>query len=67
MMNKLLVFCLIPIITLKGFQINKNLDYLKYHVQINGAETLISQEAFEDALIAYEQVFKIYDFIFLRV
>ena len=66
MMNKLLVFCLIPIITLKGFQINKNLDYLKYHVQINGAETLISQEAFEDALIAYEQVFKIYDFIFLR-
>ena len=66
MMNKFLVFCLIPIVTLKEFQVNENLDYLKYHVQINEVEILLSQEAFEDALIAYEQIFEIYDFVFLR-
>lgn len=66
MLNKFLVFCLISIVTLKEFQVNDHLDYLKYHAQINEVEILLSQEAFEDALIAYEQIFRIYDFVFLR-
>lgn len=66
MMNKFLVFCLLWILTLKEFQVNQDPDYLKYHARISEVEILLSQEAFEDALIAYEGIFKIYDFVFLR-
>jgi len=63
---KLIMFCLIPIIILTGSQANKSLDYLEYHKKIIEAEKLLSEGEFGDALIIYEQVFKLYDFVFLR-
>jgi len=63
---KLSMFCLVTIFILSGFQSNENPDYIEYHKKITEAEILLSEEAFGDALIRYEQVFELYDFIFLR-
>ena len=63
---KLIIFCLIPIITLVSSQAIKSPDYIEYHKQINETERLLSEREFGDALIIYEQVFKLYDFVFLR-
>ena len=63
---KLIIFCLIPIITLVSSQAIKSPDYIEYHKQITETERLLSEREFGDALIIYEQVFKLYDFVFLR-
>lgn len=63
---KLLLFFLVPIVSFTAFQANENPDYLEYHTQINEAERLLSEEEFGDALMRYGQVFKQYDFVFLR-
>ncbi len=63
---KLFIYCLVSVITSTSFQANENLDYVEYHKQIIEAERLLSEEEFGDALIRYEQVFKLYDFVFLR-
>jgi hypothetical protein len=63
---KLFIYCLIPILTLTGFQANVDPDYIDYHKQIIEAERLLSEEEFSDALIRYEQVFKHYVFVFIR-
>ena len=63
---KLSIFFLVPILTLTGIHVPKGLNYLNYHEQIIEAEKLLSQEAFEDALVKYEQIFEIYDFVFIR-
>ncbi|MGE0589942.1 MAG: hypothetical protein AB7O48_15295 [Cyclobacteriaceae bacterium] len=41
-------------------------DYLEYHRQITGAESLIAEQRYGEALNIYKDVFKSYDFIFLR-
>lgn len=63
---KLFLFCLVPIIISSAFRTNESPNYMEYHKQIIEAERLISQEEFEDALIKYEQLFEIYDFVFIR-
>ncbi|UCD60510.1 MAG: hypothetical protein JSV59_04115 [Flavobacteriaceae bacterium] len=45
---------------------NKNPDYLNYHSQITEAEALIRDEKFSAALTKYEEVFSLYNFVFLR-
>jgi hypothetical protein len=60
------MFFLVPIVAFTAFQANENPDYLEYHTQINEAERLLSEEEFGDALMRYGQVFKQYDFVFLR-
>lgn len=39
---------------------------MEYHKQITEAEKLLSEEQFTDALVRYEQIFTLYDFVFLR-
>ncbi|MEB8327979.1 hypothetical protein OO009_01320 [Flavobacteriaceae bacterium KMM 6897] len=63
---KFIVISLVTIVTSTGFQANDNLDYKEYHKQITEAEKLLSEEQFADALIRYEQIFTLYDFVFLR-
>jgi len=63
---KFIILYLIGVIAFAGFQANENLDYKEYHIQINEAEKLLSEEQFADALVQYEQVFTVYDFVFLR-
>lgn len=41
-------------------------DYLEYHRQITGAESLIAEERYKEALNIYEDVFSSFDFIFVR-
>ncbi len=41
-------------------------DYEFYHLQVIKAETLIASENYTEALLIYEQLFRDYDFIFLR-
>lgn len=41
-------------------------DYMAYHRAVIGAEQLITQRKYQEALIAFESVFNAYDFIFLR-
>lgn len=41
-------------------------DYWRYHEQMNKAEKLISEESFQEALNLVQDVFKTYDFVFLR-
>lgn len=65
-MTRFIVFCLIPIFYLGSFQGNQDLNYLNYHEQIIDAEKSIVQEEFANALAEYEQIFKQYDFVFLR-
>ena len=62
----LFIFCLSPIITLTGFQVSEDFNYLNYHEQVIEAERLISEGKFSDALIRYEEVFELYDFVFIR-
>lgn len=45
---------------------NNTNDYTQYHSEIIAAETLISLEKYEEALMRYEKLFNQYDFIFLR-
>lgn len=41
-------------------------DYQKYHEQVNKAETLLADEYFEEALKEYWEVFRSYEFVFVR-
>ena len=63
---KIIVLYLVTIFTFSGIQTNENLDYIEYHKQITEAEKLLSEEQFRDALVRYEQIFTLYDFVFLR-
>lgn len=49
-----------------GFQVSANPDYIVYHRQIMEVERLIAQGSYEEALTTYEQVFELYDFVFIR-
>ncbi len=66
MTKKLVVFCLIPIAVFMGFRFSSDRNYLKYHEQIMEAEKLLSEERFSEALKKYDQVFELYEFVFLR-
>lgn len=46
--------------------VEKDVDYTKYHAEIILVEALISQEKYKEALLGYEQLFKQYDYVFLR-
>lgn len=60
------LICFISITALADFQANRDQDYHEYHMRIEGAEKLISDEKFKEALNIYDQVFIAYDFIFSR-
>lgn len=66
MKYKLIIFYLLIIYTLMGFHTDDGPDYMEYHKLIIEAEKLISEEAFGEALITYEQAFDRFDFVFLR-
>lgn len=59
-------FFLIFFSALSGLKANENPDYLNYHTQITEAEGLIGDEKFSEAVTIYEEVFNLYDFVFLR-
>ena len=63
----LIVLYLVLLITSSGFQANENLDYMEYHKQIIEAEKLLGEEQFADALVRYEQIFTLYDFVFCGI
>ena len=63
---KQLVFPLLIVFALSGFQDDDSLDYREYHKQIMEVERLLCEEDFGEALVRYEQVFERYEFVFLR-
>jgi hypothetical protein len=64
---KHIIIYLVPIIIFTGFQAKENLDYMEYHKQIIEAEKLLGEEQFADALVRYEQIFTLYDFVFCGI
>ncbi|MDT0553775.1 hypothetical protein [Urechidicola vernalis] len=66
MKYRILIYCLIAIIAFSSFNTYENSDYIEYHKQITKAEKFLSEQQFVKALITYEQVFKHYEFVFLR-
>ena len=44
----------------------KEQSFIKYHEQVNKAETLLGEEKFKEALAEYEKIIDSYDFVFLR-
>ncbi len=62
----IILFSILYFFTACENEINKTVDYNKYHSEIILAEELISQEKYKEALIRYEKLFTEYSFIFLR-
>lgn len=65
-MNKILVSGLFLLLSLLGFHQQGNDDYSVYHQRINDIELMLSEEAFDEALLGYQQLFQQYEFVFLR-
>jgi hypothetical protein len=61
-----LTYCFIFLLVCTLFYPQESKSYAKYHQLINEAETLASELSFIEALNQYDQVFKHYDFVFVR-
>ena len=66
-MKKLVLFCSFIILpSIFVLRANEQEDYGIYHQRVIDAETSIASENYEGALAIYENLFRKYDFIFLR-
>lgn len=62
----IILFSSIQILDSQKESNNANDGYINYHELIIGAEELLSEEKFNEALLEYEAIFRSYDFVFLR-
>ena len=66
-MTKIIIlFIFLSFFSLAKVEANEKQDYTIYHQQLIEAEHLLASENYGNALLVYEQLFRDYDFVFLR-